>query len=49
MSALLFQGRIHMTDVIVTAPDLLLGVLFAIAFVKTSASPVLAARQSRTA
>src|SRR5207248_9604283 len=30
MSVLFIQGRIHMTDVIVTSPDLLWGVLFAI-------------------
>jgi len=37
MGALYLQGRIGVTDVLVIAPDCLLGVLFAIAFAKTSA------------
>jgi hypothetical protein len=49
MSVLFVQGRATVTDMMVVAPDFLLGVLFTIAFVKTSASPDLAARQSRTA
>jgi hypothetical protein len=36
MSVLYFQARISTTDIITAVPDLLLGVLFTIAFVKTA-------------
>jgi hypothetical protein len=49
LSVLFVQGRATVMDMMVVAPDFLLGILFTIAFVKTSASPDLAARQSRTA
>jgi hypothetical protein len=48
MGLLYIEGRIAVTDVMTVAPDLLLGVLFAIAFAKTSASPGISVRQGRT-
>ncbi len=44
MTALYLQGRIAATDLMTAAPDLLLGTLFAIAFVKTGAPSLLAKR-----
>jgi hypothetical protein len=38
MAALFVQGRIALTDMIVISPDLALGILFVIAFAKTSAA-----------
>jgi hypothetical protein len=38
MAALFVQGRITLTDLMVTSTDLVLGILFVIAFVKTSAA-----------
>lgn len=40
MAALFVQGRIALTDMIVISPDLALGILFVIAFAKTSAAAV---------
>ena len=40
MAALFVQGRIALTDMIVISPDLALGILFVIAFAKTSAPAV---------
>ena len=48
MGVLYIEGRIAVTDVVTIAPDLLLGVLFTIAFAKTSPSPGISARPSRT-
>jgi hypothetical protein len=44
MTVLYLQGRIAATDLTTAAPDLLLGVLFAIAFVQTGAPSLLAKR-----
>jgi hypothetical protein len=49
MGILYIEGRIGVTDAMIVAPDLLLGVLFTIAFAKTSASAGISARQSRIA
>jgi hypothetical protein len=38
MAVLFVQGRVSLADVVVTSPDLVLGTLFVIAFVKTSAA-----------
>jgi len=38
MAVLYVQGRITLSDVLVTSTDLVLGILFVIAFVKTSAA-----------
>jgi hypothetical protein len=38
MAVLFVQGRITLSDVLVTSTDLVLGILFVIAFVKTSAA-----------
>lgn len=48
MGVLYIQGRIAVTDVVTVVPDLLLGLLFAIAFAKTPASPVMSSPQHRT-
>jgi hypothetical protein len=40
MSILYIEGRIAVADLVIVSPELVLGVLFTIAFAKTSASPV---------
>ena len=47
MGVLYIQARITLTDVALVAPDIVLGVLFTIAFAKTSASPGTSDRSGR--
>jgi len=47
IGVLYIQARITLTDVSVVAPDIVLGVLFTIAFAKTSASSATSDRPSR--
>jgi hypothetical protein len=47
MGVLYIEARVTLTDVAVVAPDIVLGVLFTIAFAKTSASSGASDRPSR--
>jgi hypothetical protein len=42
------QGRIPAADLVVVAPDLVLGILFVMAFAKTAAAPWASASSTRT-